>query len=290
MDPSAVHRRLLYVSGPATDYSKRAAVYVYAYDNPTKLVGKLTGFSQPAGECTDKAGDVFITDTYILTGRIVEYRHGGTQPIATFDEPYENPDGCAVDPKSGDLAVTNSGESGTATLGDVVIYKDPSHSKTYSLPYGSPGPPAYDDAGDLIMEGFENPPPAWGLEELPYGASKVKNVKLQGATIDNVGGVAWDGRYLVLTIYSGSATGLYRVQVSGSVATVVGKVLLTDSCSGKAGNSVTDPWIEGNVVAGENNFCKHRFDYWNYSKGGNPIRSIPRGIAPATSSGEAVSE
>jgi len=39
MEPSAVGRRLLYVSGPGYDYHPRAAVYVYGYDNPTKLVG-----------------------------------------------------------------------------------------------------------------------------------------------------------------------------------------------------------------------------------------------------------
>jgi hypothetical protein len=291
MEPSAVGRRLLYVSGPGYDYHPRAAVYVYGYDNPTKLVGKLTGFSRPEGECNDKAGDIFITDT--VQESIREYRHGGTQPIATFGEHYSNPDGCAVDPTSGDLAVTIGYSGSPSSFGGVDIYKyrNPSQPpKFYGLPYEFPGPPAYDSAGDLFMEGYANPPYALGVEELPHGARAFKKITLQGATIIRVGGVAWDGRYFALTIYTGSATGLYRVQISGSVAKVVGKVLLTDSCSSKIGNSVYDPWIEGNVVSGGNNVCKHRFDYWNYSKGGNPIRSIPRDVAPATSSGEAVSD
>ncbi len=297
MDPSAVHRRLLYVSGSATGSSKGAAVYVFGYDNPTKVVGKLTGFSEPAGECTDKAGDVFITDTYLVTGRVVEYRHGGTKPIATFDDAYNNPDGCAVDPTSGELAVSNDCTNSFSTPGSVAIYKykNPSHRpKTYGLPYGCPAPPAYDAAGNLFTEGLATPSGLKsGLQELPFGAGAFKKITLQGATINgDGGGVGWDGRYITLTIYSysSSATGLYRVEVSGSVATVVGKVLLTDSCGGKTGNRVYDPWIEGNVVSGGNNFCNHRFDYWNYAAGGGPLRSIPRDIAPATSSGEAVSE
>jgi hypothetical protein len=292
MDPSAVGRRLLYVSTDGVSY--HGAVYVYGYDNPTKLVGKLTGFSQPGGECTDKAGDIFIADFYLVNGRITEYRHAGTHPIATFEDPYEDPTGCAVDPKSGKLAVANALPDSTATLGDVAIYTDPKHVKTYVLPYGLPGPPAYDAAGDLLMEGMANPPPAYGLEELPAGASAFKKIALQGAAVGSPDGVMWDGHYFVLTLIAGGShvvTGLYRVNIVGSVATVQSSVTLTDSCDQKTKNAdVPNPWVEGNVVSGGNNACKHRFDYWNYAKGGQPIRSIPRAIAPAQSEGEAVSE
>jgi hypothetical protein len=292
MDPSAVHRRLLYVSAEAVSY--HGAVYVYGYDNPTKLVGKLTGFSQPGGACTDKAGDIFITDFGLVSGRITEYRHGGTRPIATFDDPYEDPTGCAVDPKTRKLAIANAEPDSIATLGDVAIYSDPKHFRRYTLPYGLPGPPAYDSAGDLLMEGMANPPPTYGLEELPAGAGVFKKVALQGATVGAPNGVMWDGHAFVLTLIKGGsrvATGLYRVQISGSVATVQSSVTLADSCYQKTDQTdVTTPWIQGNVVSGGNNFCKHRFDYWNYAKGGQPIRSIPRKIAPVQSEGEAVSE
>jgi hypothetical protein len=291
MDPSAVGRRLLYVSSEAVSY--HGAVYVYGYDNPTKLVGKLTGFSQPGGECTDKAGDIFITDFHLVSGRITKYRHGGTHPIATFADPYEDPTGCAVDPKTGKLAVANAEPDSTSTIGDVAIYTDPSHSKTYALPYGLPGPPAYDAAGNLLMEGMANPPPAYGLEELPAGASTFKKITLQGARVGSPNGVMWDGHYFVLTLVAGGShvvTGLYRVQIAGSVATVVSSVQLMDSCDQKPQADVPDPWIQGNVVSGGNNACKHRFDYWNYAKGRTPIRSIPRAVAPAQSEGEAVSE
>jgi hypothetical protein len=292
MDPSAIHRRLLYVSAQNVGYT--GAVYVYGYDNPTKLVGKLTGFSQPKGQCTNKAGDVFITDA--LKQRITEYRHAGTKPIATFDEhfDYMNPIGCAVDPKSGKLAVANAFYyDSVSTMGGVTIWTNPSRAKTYGLPFGLPGPPAYDAGGDLFIEGFANPPPTYGLEELPAGASTFKKITLQGAKVGGPDGVMWDGHYFVLTLLEGGsheATGLYRVQVSGSVATVVSEVKLADSCDQKPQADVPNPWIEGNVVSGGNNACKHRFDYWNYAEGGTPIRSIPRAIAPAQSEGEAVSE
>src|SRR5580700_9415982 len=54
MAPDAVTQDLLYVGGNSGD------VTVYSYPKG-KLLGTLTGFNLPAGECVDKAGDVLIT-------------------------------------------------------------------------------------------------------------------------------------------------------------------------------------------------------------------------------------
>ena len=39
--------------------------------------------------------------------QMVEYAHGGTSSIATLGDPSEYPEGCAVDPATGNLAVAN---------------------------------------------------------------------------------------------------------------------------------------------------------------------------------------
>jgi hypothetical protein len=50
---------------------------------------------------------VFITDT--STSQILEFAHGGTTPINTLSDYDYQPVSCAVDPKSGNLAVTSGG-------------------------------------------------------------------------------------------------------------------------------------------------------------------------------------
>ena len=90
------------------------------------LVGTLTGFSVPSGECVDESGDVFVADGGADTIR--EYAHGGTTPIATLNDPGE-PYGCSVDPTTGNLAVTNGSDSVAiypSAQGTPTLYSDPS--------------------------------------------------------------------------------------------------------------------------------------------------------------------
>lgn len=295
MAPDAVTHALLYVSD---DTNQRAnVVRVYDYRNPTKLLGELTGFGLPGGQCTDSAGDVFITDYGDQNVR--EFAHGATKPLKTYDEKsYGEPVGCAVDPTTGDLAVSNY-EGPGSNAGDVVVYHQGSiHSrKEYTdSSYFYIAPPGYDNTGNLFVEAAtDSATETFGLAELPSGGSTFENLTLQGATIGYFGGVAWDGQYLAVSDQAPkgqNVTAIYRVQVSGSVAQVVSTVELTDSCSRRGDfNDVPHPWIQGHMVIGQNWDCKHRFDYWSYPKGGTPTRTLPAGIAPRRKSeGEAVSQ
>ena len=99
MSPQAKKTSLLYhFRRPGT-----GDVYVYGYPGG-KALGKLTGFGEPQGECTDTKGDVWIANT--AKSQLVEYAHGGTSVIATLKDPGQYPSGCAVD-GAGDVAVTN---------------------------------------------------------------------------------------------------------------------------------------------------------------------------------------
>ncbi len=103
MLPGTSSQDLLYVS----DAYKNVFVLTYPEG---KLVGELTGFNQPLGECADSAGNVFVlsyTSSFNATN-IFEYAHGGTMPIATLSDPYVA-GGCSVDPTTGNLAASGNG-------------------------------------------------------------------------------------------------------------------------------------------------------------------------------------
>ena len=83
MAPQAKRDSLLYITDVGTN-----AVYAYSYPKGT-LLGTLTGFDAPFGECVDNKGDVFIAN--IEASNILEYAHGGTSPIATLSDPATSP-------------------------------------------------------------------------------------------------------------------------------------------------------------------------------------------------------
>ena len=96
MLPEAKSEDLMYV----TNYSD---VLVFSYPQG-KLVGTLKGFYSAGGDCVDGKGDVFIDDDKPLV--VYEYAHGGTKRIATFPTKTAGLLGCAVNPKTGDLATS----------------------------------------------------------------------------------------------------------------------------------------------------------------------------------------
>ncbi len=113
MLPEAKGEDLLYVSNVYT-------VTVYSYPRG-RHVGTLRGFYRPIGECSDKAGDVFIANG----DTILEYKHGGTKPIETLTFSGYDAESCAADPATGSLAVTwDQGLS----QGYVAIYRHASGS------------------------------------------------------------------------------------------------------------------------------------------------------------------
>ncbi len=92
---------LLYVSTTPNYHD----VYVYTYPGGN-FIQTLTGFRDPGGLCSDRAGDVWITDDGV--GELSKYVHGGASPVATLSDP-DSPNDRSVDTKSGDLAVPKLG-------------------------------------------------------------------------------------------------------------------------------------------------------------------------------------
>jgi hypothetical protein len=241
---------LLYVSDLGAN-----AVYFYTY--PTgKLMGKLTGFGSVAGLCADKAGDVFVVDE---AGPVDVYAHGGSSPIrrlTTTGAPY----GCAVDPNTGNLAVTNLSSVlyGTIAIyakakGKPREYPDNAVDSTYFC--------GYDDNGNLFIDGW-NRSAQFILLELPKGGRGFRTYMLT-RTVEKPGGVQWDGKYVA--IGDQGAGLIYRAGSTGKVAQTV---------TLKKGANVEQFWIAGTTLIGPNAQSGGTVPFWRYPAGGSPTKTI----------------
>ncbi|HZY95989.1 MAG TPA: hypothetical protein VFE35_02685 [Candidatus Cybelea sp.] len=253
--PDAGKIALLYVSDVTTH-----DVYVYSYPQG-KLEGTLTGFSRPWGLCVDKTGDVFVAD---LTGyRILKYRHAGTKPILTLNDPYEEPSGCAVDSTTGDLAVANL-STPYSSPGDVLVYPNGQGTprRYYDKKITYYDFCGYDNAGNLYVDGMQTG--KFALAKLPKGKGYFTDISVN-ATISYAGGVQWDGKNVAVGDYKSGV--IYQFQISGTQGIEVGVTHLLSS------NYAVAFWIQGSTVIGPNDDGANIM-YWNYPGGGLPVKTI----------------
>jgi|HubBroStandDraft_6_1064221.scaffolds.fasta_scaffold240996_1 hypothetical protein len=291
--PDARKQWLLYVSDETND---TVDIYNFRAKNG-ELSGQITGFDHPLGECVDSAGNVYVAN--FRGNDILEFAHAGTTPIATAFDYYGRPVGCAVDPTTGNIAVSN-----TVTVsapGNILIFSGGlGGSQTVisgsNISLDSFDPPAYDSGGNLFLEGSTySAQPVFA--ELPVGSGTLE--LLNGLTIGQPAGVQWDGSYIAAADQNYENSGvsaIYRVTVSGSAVTVVRTTVLTDTCSSGDYISLFQPFIGGTtrkrntVVAGNLAVeCSYRLDFWNYADGGNPKRVMPPNIAPEEAAGATLS-
>jgi hypothetical protein len=256
MAPDAKASDLLYVSDVGTN-----DVYVYSYPK-LKLKGTLTGFATPDGECVDKAGNVFITN--FGTQQIFEYAHGGTNKTLTLSDPGYYPQGCAVDPTTGNIAVTNYSNS-DSVRGNVAIYTGggvaPAAYYTDDIMYEM-FLCGYDTKGNLFVDGERLGSGGIVIAELPHAATSFKDMFLNQSIV-GISGIQWDGGQLMI---GDSTVGMiYHFTVKGAFATKVGSTPLGPT-------PVLDQFtIQGaKVVAAYGGGT----GLWNYPAGGSPIRVV----------------
>ncbi|MGA2759983.1 MAG: hypothetical protein ABSF08_06675 [Candidatus Cybelea sp.] len=215
MASGLTNQDLVYVSNVDNE------VTVYTASNQ-KLVGVLTNFTQPMGECVDGGGNVYITDH--AAEQILEYAHGARKPIKTFsDSPY-SPYTCTIDPTTGDLAVADNGDS--SQEGDIVIWPPGSgqptrYTDSQILNFSAA---AYDSSGNLLASNGYSYGHKTGLAWLPHGGTRLINVTVpgsKGAQNWDLSGIAWDGQYFVIDAYY-----LYRVSLIHGQAYYVDELLL----------------------------------------------------------------
>ncbi len=258
MAPNTSSQALLYVTGGCGGI----CIFTYPQD---QLVGELGDAYYPQGECVDKSGDIFIADFGGENGSagIVEYAHGGTQPIATLSDPGYYPQSCSIDPTTGNLAVTND-------TGPIAIYAGAKGDPTYyaDSKASADGFCAYDDKGNLFVDGEYTKSGDYALLEMPKSSYTFKNIRLNrapGTPLD----IQWVGKYLAV---ADSQTVIYHVKIKGSKGTVVGSTLLNGPVSGIEvqfwieGKTIIDPYGTGNST--------DEVGFWKYPSGGKLRSSI----------------
>ncbi len=258
MLPEAKGDDLLYASE-----SIRNKVFILTYPRG-KLVGTLTGFNMPFGDCVDSVGDVWIINQH--PPEVIEYAHGGTTPIATLTTDA-GPYACAIDLTTGNLAVTYD-------RGEISVFLNAQGPPTNYmasnfnfLQYGG-----YDPKGDFFAFGdYGTEFSGEGeLAELPKGSKSIIPVLLnQHIYADEV---QWDGKYLAIggNGYPDQPVPVYQVNVSGSQATVVNTVELEDSHETRVRQQF---WIQGNrIIQGFDHV--RDLGIWRYPQGGSPASTI----------------
>ncbi|MBV8198177.1 MAG: hypothetical protein JO263_08575 [Candidatus Eremiobacteraeota bacterium] len=256
MDPLARSNALVYISDTFGH-----VVNVYTYPR-LRYVGQLTAFSAPSGECTDKAGDVWITD---MTGFVYKYAHGGTSPIETLSTGMISPRDCAVNNKNGDLAVANSDtqvaivHTGSSTP---TTYNDPNFGSGWTIGMVSL---AYDNRANLFVDGNDQSG-TFHYAELAKGSTSLADLTLNGfVTSSGAGGVRWDGAYIVV---GDSQSTLYRTAGSNVVSTIA----LTTTCA--FADAIVPSRRGSTVIAPDQCSSGSPIDEYAYPAGGSPIRSV----------------
>lgn len=265
---------LLYVSDTV------GSIYVYSYPK-LKLQAEVSGLNTySAGECVDLHGNVFVTTSSTAsTGTIYEFSHGGTTPIAALSDPG-SPAGCAVNPKNGDLAVTNISDPSnpySPHRGDLAIYKNAEgqaamhySDDTRFIAFLFCG---YDSSGDLYLSA-ENAYDVGTSILLRFSTDSGTFAVIDvGAALDGLSSVQWDGQYMTVT--SGESAqkfepvSIYRLTFSGSTASIVGTTTLRVSKNRFSGQT----WINNRKIVGH---ARGTGDLlvWKYPKGSKPIERL----------------
>jgi hypothetical protein len=262
MAPGLAKRDLLYLTDDGN-----GNVYVYSFPG-AKLQGTLTGLSFPSGECADNAGNVWIVEEG--PNDIVEYAHGGTVPIATLTDPNNAPQGCAVDPTTGNLAVANA-QTLTAGAGSVGVF---AHAQGTPTLYTDSQMKfvmfvTYDDKGNLYANGVDSSL-AYRLAELAKNAGSLSPIAFD-QSITQSSNIQWAHNYLAVgdgggIVGTGSPV-IYHVKIAHSKGTVVGETPL----SGTTG--IFQFFIQGDTFIGPN-LGNEDVMLWKYPAGGNPTKAI----------------
>lgn len=254
MNRDAASGALLYLSDDGT-YD----VYVYSWPQ-LNLVGTLTGFNGPSGECAGAGGNIWIVNTY--ASQLIEYAHGGTTPIATLNDAGQYPLSCAVNKKNGALAAGNiestSGGAGSITVyphasGDGTNYPD-ANVYVHAVGY---------DHGTLFVDGGSGSG-YFSLQSFEQGA--FAPITVSGGTVGFAGGIQdADGS---LTIGDQLATSgspvIYQMSKSGAIH---GSTPLT------SGGGCVQYSIKGNKVVCPNPNDRNYLVY-SYPAGGTAIKTI----------------
>jgi FlaG/FlaF family flagellin (archaellin) len=263
IDPAAKSGDLLYVT------NANGTVTVYSYPQG-KLVGTLTGFEKPFGACSDKKGNVYITD-YSST-KITEYAHGATKPLRTLKDTNYRPQGCAINPVTGALAVANYDQSYTNYPGNLSVYRK---ARGVPRPYTVQDFyyywfAAYDGTGNAYVNGQFS---VYGENyELAILAKKRQLTEIiLPVTLGFPGGIAWDGQYVALGDQSSDK--IYQFAIAKGQATLANTITLDGVVYGGQFAIDGSTLVMPNQTNSGSNVL-----FYNYPAGGSPTLTITDGV------------
>ena len=264
MSPAAKTSVLLYV---ANTLASTVNVYSASTWNP---LGELLGLSRPYAMCIDSAQNVYVPD---FSGKVVrEYAHGAIVPTRTLADHQGSPAACAVDPNSGDLAISNFFGPSSGS-GNVIVYQA---AKGTPTEYAVAGffdyfLLAYDNNDNLFVDGFGSASTVL-LAELPKGKSAFRAVSMN-QTIGFPGGVAWDGEFVAVGDQDSNT--IYQFKVANGKATVQGSTVLAGATDVfqffLTGSTSKHPRATGVLGA---DFGALTVGKWDYPAGGTPLKTL----------------
>ena len=249
-------------------------IVVLSYPN-WSIVARIRAYRSWYGVCSDpNNGNVFAIRG---TNEIEEYAHGGTTPIATIVLPSGYPTACAVDPTTGNLAVTAI-STPTELRDSLFIYPQAQGSPVTYTDKQLPGliSPAYDDVGNLFVSAVNKARGA-RIAELKVGRTQFTVIKITGYPNAYLRQIQWDGAHLVFLVPNGRGYGttVDQLQIGGKTATIVHSFLLKycqseyfwiDNATSSLLNFYYPPKTNNNYAVAR----------WEYPFGGKPLSKIYR--------------
>jgi hypothetical protein len=247
---------ILYVTDSGTN-----ELITFAWPKPKSPTGTIVGPpSEPQGMCADQSGHAFVSNTG--DENVLEYT--GTTLTNTLTDGGQYPVDCSYDTSSGNLAVANILSTGDGA-GTVALYRNAQGKPKLILggPLHHVYALAYDGSGNLFAAG-ETSSYAVAFAELTAGSKKFKVIcpnGFQGGEIAFPGGLAWDGKYIVVGNQDGDVYRIKGCKVVGT--TVIGTGSSDIVYFTIAGNRLIAP-DAGNADV----------DIFAYPKGGMPVQVL----------------
>jgi hypothetical protein len=252
------------------------------------LAAQITGIPTPQGLCSDSAGNVYVvSQPYNGPGYVYEYSH--SEVLLTTIDVSASPEGCAVDPTTGNLAVTNQ------TTGAVAIYAAGTLSATLTCSSIAHAYFVGYHGSTLYVDGNTSSG-SYGTFALCSGtaATGLQPVTISGGTIYYPGMVQWNPTTNLLVLGDQECTG-QRIGSSNSVSCVYSlKMKGANKASIKKKISLQDPFsnslcsmTQGTLLPGNRKISGGASEWectdseqhpnaayvWGFPAGGAPVSS-----------------
>jgi hypothetical protein len=239
---------------------------VPAFIFPTKrLAGRLPWlYGETVSLCAGRHHDIWATQDDNSSGTVAEYAPGGKKALAVMAVPVGAPQSCAVDAKTGNLAVPANSTVAIfpkAPLYPPLFYTTIKHALNLFC--------TYDGSGDLFVVGYQ-PNSSVFLAELLKGTKAFTKVALD-RPLQAAGGVQWDGKNLAVA--DGLTTTIYQMAVNGGHAKTVGTTVLQGAQDLFYPFSVYEGTVSATLVQSGGGGIA----YWNYPQGGSPVLKFSKG-------------